>query len=64
MEETQILKHEVIKNGEVLFEKHPGIRYNFEVNSELKYYDFEPYRNFFWESLKKKIRGGISSDKT
>jgi len=61
-ESSLLLKHEVIKNGEVLFEKHPETRYNFEVNSELKYYDFEPYRNFFWEFLKKKIRGGIIND--
>lgn len=53
-----LLKHEVIKNGKVLFEKKPDIRWDFEVNSELKFYDFAPIRRLFWESLVKRVKEG------
>jgi predicted nucleotidyltransferase len=53
-----LLKHEVIKNGKVLFEKEPELRWDFEVNSELKFYDFEPVRRLFWESLVKRVKEG------
>lgn len=55
-----LLRHEVIKNGDVLFEKCPEIRLDFETNSEVKYYDFEPYRNLFYNFLKKRIKEGIT----
>lgn len=51
-----LLRHEVLKNGSLLFEKDIEIRCNFEVESEIKFFDFEPVRRLFWESLAQRIR--------
>ena len=53
-----ILRHEVIKNGLILFEKEPSSRIDFEVSSELKFYDFKPYHQLFWETLVRRIEEG------
>ena len=55
---SPLLKHEVIKNGQVLFEKKPEIRWDFEVSSELNFFDLEPMRKLFWESLVRRVKEG------
>ncbi len=52
------LRHEVIKNGIIVFEKELSSRVNFEVSSELKFYDFQPYYQLFWETLVRRIEEG------
>ena len=51
-----VLVHEVIKTGDILWEKDREKRVDFEVTAELEYYDTKPLREFFWEKLTKEIR--------
>lgn len=53
-----LLRHEVLKNGRLIFEKNEETKCDFEVESELKFFDFEPVRRLFWESLARRIEEG------
>jgi len=53
-----LLRHEVIKSGQLIYEKDEDARIDFEVVSDLKYYDFEPTRQSFSETLKSDILKG------
>ena len=53
-----ILRHQVLKYGRILYEKNEIVRCDFETKSELKFYDFQPYRRLFWKSLAKRIKEG------
>ena len=53
---SPVIAHEVIKTGNILWEKDREKRADFEVKAELKYYDTKPLREFFWENLVKEIR--------
>ncbi|MEW6069326.1 MAG: nucleotidyltransferase domain-containing protein [Candidatus Thermoplasmatota archaeon] len=53
-----LLRHEVIKAKKPIFVRDEATRIDFESMSELKYYDFLPYRKMFWEALKKRIKEG------
>jgi predicted nucleotidyltransferase len=50
-----LLRHEVLRNGRVIFERDREFRIEFEINSLLKFYDTEPLRRLFWEDLRNKI---------
>lgn len=50
--------HEVIKNGKILYEKDQDTRVDFETASDLKFYDLEPFRKFFWQHRVAQIREG------
>jgi len=52
------LKHEVIKANRIIFERSEEERCDFEVRSELGYYDFEPTRRFFIQCMRERIREG------
>jgi len=52
-----LLQHEVIKHGEVLFERNPERRYEFETRAELNYLDLKPMRDHHWESFFRRIKG-------
>jgi len=52
------LCHEVIKNGKIIYEKDPETRVDFETTSDLKFYDLEPFRKFFWNHLVRQIKEG------
>lgn len=53
-----LLQHEIIKHGKVLFEKNPQLRCDFEVRAELKYYDFKPIRDYFWNCFLQRLKEG------
>lgn len=50
-----LLRHEVLKSKKIIFQRDERERIDYEVASELKFYDFEPCRRLFWKALVKKI---------
>ena len=55
---ASLLKHEVIKNGVILFEKDLDTRCDFEVQSEIEYLDFKPVQDLLTRSLIERIKEG------
>lgn len=55
---SSTLRHEVLKIKNLLYQKDPSRRIDFEVASELEFYDFQPYRRLFWQALVKRINRG------
>lgn len=53
-----LLCMEVLKNKKLIYERNSSARVNFEVRSELKYFDWEPMRKYFAETSKRKIKEG------
>lgn len=51
-----LLRHEVLKSKYLLYQRDQKARFDFEVASELEFYDFQPYRKLFWEALVKRIK--------
>lgn len=55
---SSLLRHEVLKSKDLLYQRDEKSRLDFEVTSELEFYDFQPYRKLFWEALVKRIEKG------
>lgn len=53
-----LLKYEVVKNGKLIFERDIESRINFEVKTQLYYFDFLPIRRMFWKELVKRVEDG------
>lgn len=55
---SSLLRHEVFGSKILLYRKDQRSPLDFEVKSELEFYDFQPYRKLFWQTLVKRIKEG------
>jgi hypothetical protein len=53
-----VLRFEVLRNKKLIFERNIRKRVDFEVLSELKYFDWEPMRRFFCSDLRTNVKKG------
>lgn len=53
-----LLRFEVLRNKKLIFERDIQKRVDFEVLSELKYFDWSPMQKFFSDDLRTKVQVG------
>lgn len=44
-----VLKYQVVKNGQLLFERSPGDHKKFQISAWKEYFDFQPTLEFFYQ---------------
>ncbi|MEW6684786.1 MAG: nucleotidyltransferase domain-containing protein [Candidatus Edwardsbacteria bacterium] len=53
-----LLRHEIVKYGKLIYERDKEARCDFEVLSELKYYDTEPLRQLLTQTMIERLKKG------